>query len=243
MCLIALAYQVHAYFPLIVLANRDEFLERPARPAHFWQDKPGILAGRDERAGGTWLGLTTNGRFAALTNHRDLRQPAVQGPSRGQLVVHALEGVLEPTDERPMDGYNLIHGPVAALKYRTNILGTEEFLRPGIHGLSNALLNTPWPKVERLKDAFARLVRNPDPQPERLFDLLLDRSFAPVDRLPDTGLDVTRERELSPAFIAMPGYGTRCSTLVMVDKNGGTLFEERTYQPPGIVAERLNLPR
>jgi uncharacterized protein with NRDE domain len=159
------------------------------------------------------------------------------------LVVDALEGELQPTDERPMDGYNLVHGPIAALKYRTNILGTEEFLPPGIHGLSNALLNTPWPKVERLKQAFAGLVKDPVPQPERLFDLLLDRSVAPDDRLPDTGLDVARERDLSPAFIAMPGYGTRCSTLLMVDMHGGILFEERTYQPPGSVVERLNLPR
>jgi uncharacterized protein with NRDE domain len=231
MCLITLAYQAHPRFPLIVLANRDEFLDRPAQAAHPWPDLPGVVAGRDLRAGGTWLGLHTSGRFAALTNYRDLRRPPVNGPSRGKLVVQALMNELPPNDIQPVDGYNLIHGPIQALRYRSNITGTDEELRPGIHGLSNALLDTPWPKVERSKSAFAAAIASSGPDPDRLFTVMMDCSMASDDELPDTGLDRERERALSSAFIAMDGYGTRCSTLLMVDHDGQVHFEERSHHP------------
>lgn len=241
MCLIVLAYRVHPRYPLIVLANRDEFLDRPTTAAHFWSDRPGVLAGRDQRAGGTWMGVSTYGRFAALTNHRDLRKAPIDGPSRGELVVRALEGELPAMDEQPMEGYNLIHGPIDSLNYRSNVLSMEVPLSNGIHGLSNAHLDTPWPKVERLKRSFAELLELPDPHPDAMFDLLLDRTIAADEDLPDTGLDNLRERALSAAFIATPGYGTRCSTLLLVDVQGGAHYEERTHQPPGRVLELFNI--
>lgn len=235
MCLITLAYKAHPHYPLIVAANRDEFLERPALPAHFWSDAPHILAGRDQRAGGTWLGITTTGRFAALTNYRDLRRPVVNGLSRGALVRTALEHDVLNVDPKHFDGYNLIYGPIGALRYTNNIAGTDAPLSAGIHGLSNHLLDTPWPKVVRARDAFARAIAVDEPSVEDLFALLRDPVPAADGELPDTGLDLPRERALSSAFIATEGYGTRCSTVVLVRADGEVRFEERTYAPQGEV--------
>ncbi len=241
MCLIILAYKAHPRFPLIVAANRDEFLARPASPAHFWSDASHILAGRDLRAGGTWLGITTSGRFAALTNYRDLRRPVVNGMSRGGLVREALDQDVLDIDPKRFDGYNLIHGPVGALRYHNNIDGTDVPLSAGIHGLSNHLLDTPWPKVVRARDAFTRAITVDEPLGDDLFALLRDPVPAPDQELPDTGLDLLRERALSSAFIATEGYGTRCSTVVMVRNDGEVRFAERTYAPQGEVRHAFQL--
>ncbi|MBK9177107.1 MAG: NRDE family protein [Flavobacteriales bacterium] len=241
MCLIAIAYKSHPRFPLIVAANRDEFLDRSAAPAHFWPAEPHVLAGRDHRAGGTWLGVTTTGRFAALTNYRDLRRPAVQGPSRGVLVRQALENGFEPIGTEVYDGFNLLHGTVDVLRYHNNIIGDDEVLPAGVHGLSNHLLNTPWPKVERAKQALASIVLEADPSAEAMFQLLADDSMAPDNTLPDTGLDLERERALSAICIRFPGYGTRCSTVVMVDERGEVYFEERVLEPFGVSRHRFRL--
>lgn len=239
MCLIALAYKAHPRFPLIVAANRDEFLDRPTRPAQFWPDAPEILAGRDERAGGTWLGITRTGRFAALTNYRDLRRPPMGGPSRGALVRAALENRLETAGTGAYEGFNLLYGPVDALRYHTNIGGADVPLAPGVHGLSNALLDTPWPKVQRAKAGLSRLLTAPNgPLVEDLFSLLADAEPAPVVELPDTGLPDDRERALSSIFIRMEGYGTRCSTVVLVDADGQVTFEERTF-PAGTAVRQV----
>jgi len=238
-CLIAFAYKAHPRFPLIVAANRDEFLDREADAAHFWPDRPSILAGRDRRALGTWLGITTQGRFAAITNHRDLRRAAVNGPSRGLLVRDALLGH-PPADPEPRDGYNLLHGTADELWYRSNISGADSPLAPGVHGLSNALLNTEWPKVVRAKEGLQRVIEADEPDPERLFELLADPWQAPDGELPDTGLDLPRERALSSIRIDLPGYGTRCSTVLLVDRNGQVRFEERTHRTGGRVLERFS---
>ncbi|MGV3638746.1 MAG: NRDE family protein [Flavobacteriales bacterium] len=233
MCLITLAYQFHPRFPLVLAANRDEFLERPTAPASWWADAPHVLAGRDLRAGGTWLGITRTGRFAALTNHRDLRRAPKQGPSRGLLVRTALEGSpLEAT--AAYEGFNLVYGPLNALRYHNNIEPTDEPLGPGIHGLSNALLNTPWPKVERAKDSLAEALRVPDEElVEALFKVLRDPVPAADAQLPDTGLTPPMERALSSVFITTEGYGTRCSTVVLLGHDGRVHFEERVHTTGG----------
>lgn len=238
MCLIAVAYRVHPRYPLIVAANRDEFLDREADAAHYWPDEPTILAGRDRRALGTWMGITTNGRFAALTNYRDLRRAPVNGPSRGLLVRDALRSEPGP-DAEPRDGYNLLHGPVNALRYRSNVSGADESLSVGVHGLSNALLNTPWPKVRRAVTGLQRIVDQAEPDVEALFAMLADGAPARDEVLPDTGLDRERERALSSIRIDMPGYGTRCSTVVLVDRDGLVRFEERTPRTGQVVRERF----
>lgn len=240
MCLIAFAYRAHPRYPLIVAANRDEFLDREADHAHYWPDEPRILAGRDRRALGTWLGITTEGRFAAITNHRDLRRAAVNGPSRGLLVREALVGAPLP-DKEPLDGYNLLYGDLNGLRYRSNISGDDQPVQAGIHALSNALLDTPWPKVKRAKLLLTSLIGTGEPDTEALFGLLADSEQAFDSELPDTGLDIARERALSSIRIAMPGYGTRCSTVVLVDHDGRVRFEERTHETGKVVLERFML--
>ncbi len=235
MCLIALAYKVHPEFPLILAANRDEFLDRPADPARFWPAEPHVLAGRDRKAGGTWLGLTTSGHLAALTNYRDLRTPPVQGPSRGILVRQALEPGFRPTATHNYDGFNLIYGPLQALRYHSNIRLADMELPPGVHGLSNHLLDTPWPKVQRAKAAMANMALSTAPSSGSLFELLADDSVADDASLPDTGLDRDRERALSAICIRMEEYGTRCSTVILVHRSGRITFEERTVEPFGRV--------
>lgn len=239
MCLIILAYQAHPRYALVFAANRDEFLDRPAQPAHFWADAPHVLAGRDLKAGGTWLGITTTGRFAALTNYRDLRRPMVKGRSRGALVRDALDH--DPGKTYTYDGFNLIYGTVDALRYRNNIDGRDTALPPGIHGLSNHLLNTPWPKVVRAKARFTELMNAEEPSMEEIFRLLSDPRRAPDPELPDTGLDLERERALSSVLITTEGCGTRCSTVVMVSNEGEVRFEERALAPPGAVRQVFHI--
>jgi uncharacterized protein with NRDE domain len=231
MCLIVLAYKVHPRFPLILAANRDEFLDRPALPAHFWNEAPHLLAGRDLRAGGTWLGITTAGRFAAITNHRDMRRDIREGPSRGALVRMALEQGVGHVDTSVFPWHNLLYGEVDDLHYHNNIDGIHEPLPPGIHGLSNHLLNSSWPKVMRARGTMAGLIREGTPTVEDLLQLLLNDRPAPDEDLPDTGVGGEWERLLSPIFIAAPGYGTRCSTILMVGHDGEVLFEEYSHHP------------
>ncbi|MBP7407874.1 MAG: NRDE family protein [Flavobacteriales bacterium] len=231
MCLIAIAYKVHPRYPLIVAANRDEFLDRLAEPARFWPAEPHVLAGRDRRAGGTWLGVTTGGRFAALTNYRDLRLPRVPGPSRGMLVRQALDHGFVPADTSDYEGFNLVYGTVDALRYHTNIDGREEALSPGVHGLSNHLLNTPWPKVQHAKDRLSAVIDADEPAVDAIFEMLSDATQASDEQLPDTGLDLERERALSSICITTEGYGTRCSTVVLVANDGTITFEERVREP------------
>ncbi len=237
MCLILFAWKMHAAYPLVLAANRDEFYERPSAPAAFWADTPDILAGRDLKAGGTWLGITRDGRLAAITNYRDPASLKDGAPSRGELVSDYLrsrespEGCVKRLAPRAggYNGFSLLIGDRSALFYYSN-RGESVRLTPGIHGMSNHLLDTPWPKVDWGKQALERLLAGDQhPSPEALLDLLASRSRPTDDRLPDTGVGLEWERVLSPLFIESPAYGTRCSTVVLIDRQGAVTFVERVF--------------
>jgi uncharacterized protein with NRDE domain len=201
MCLIFLAWRRHPDYRLVVAANRDEFYARPTAPAGYWPGEPDVLAGRDLEGGGTWLGVTRAGRFAALTNYRRGDGHIPDAPTRGRLVSDFLLSESSP--------------------------GT---LGPGIYAVSNDLLDTPWPKVVRGKDSFQRLLQARDIDPSTIFDLLSDRQSAADEALPDTGIGLARERKLSPIFIAAGDYGTRSSTVLLIDGAGDIAFHERTHE-------------
>jgi uncharacterized protein with NRDE domain len=239
MCLILLAWQAHPRIPLLIAANRDEFYTRPSAPAGFWEEAPGILAGRDLAAGGTWLGITRSGRFAAVTNFRDPASLRSGAPSRGRLVGDYLRGRRRAESylrslaaaAGSYNGFNLLVGDRAGLHYFSNRWDGPCRVAPGIHGLSNALLDTPWPKVERGRAALADLLQGRGaPDPEALFALLADRTQAPDEALPKTGVGLARERALSPLFIETAGYGTRSSTVLTVDCRGVATFWERSFR-------------
>lgn len=238
MCLILLAWRVHPSYPLVVAANRDEFFVRPTAPAAFWQDMPQVLAGRDLDAGGTWMGVTRAGRFAALTNFRDPAQNRGNAPSRGGLVADFLSGDETPEDYleriaahgRLCNGYNLLVGDGAILWWSSNVGGEARALGPGVYGVSNHLLDTPWPKVGAGKTALTRaLERLPDDQ--ALFALLQDDGIHPDEHLPQTGVPLDWERLLSSAFVKSPDYGTRSSTVLCVGQDGGASLDEQTWLP------------
>ena len=241
MCLIAIAYRVHPGYPLVVAANRDEFYARPTTQAAFWDDEPSILAGRDLEGMGTWLGVTRSGRFAAVTNFRDPADLRTGGESRGTLVsgflAHAgtADAYLDGVEARANDyrGFNLLAFDAQDLFYYSNRGAPRKKLEPGIYGLSNHLLDTPWPKVrlacERLGAALL-----PEPSTEPLFALMADTAMAAEGELPETGVGRERERMLSAARIVSATYGTRCSSVLMHSADGATRFAERTYGPDGI---------
>ena len=236
MCLILVAWRVHPDYPLVVAANRDEFFARPTAPAAFWKDAPQVLAGRDLEAFGTWLGVTRTGRFAALTNFRDPAQTRSGAPSRGGLVAGFLSG-----DEAPQaylerialhgsqcNGYNLLVSDGQALWWSSNMSGQPRRLEPGVYGVSNHLLDTPWPKVGVGKMALAQaLDRLPDD--EALFDLLYDDGIHADEHLPQTGIPLDWERLLSSAFVKSPDYGTRGSTVLCIRRDGWACFDEQTW--------------
>lgn len=237
MCLIALAWQAHPDYPLVVAANRDEFHQRPAAPARFWPEAPAVLAGRDLAAGGTWLGITRQGRFAALTNVREPdRAPGTR--SRGLLVSAFLQGRDRPeayagavaAAGADYSGFNLLVGDADSLWWVSNRAPAPLPVAPGVHALSNHLLDTPWPKVRRARDGLARTLDAP--AVDALFALLADDRAAPDDELPDTGVGLAMERLLSPPFIRSAGYGTRCSSVLLAGRER-ILFAEQTYTADG----------
>ena len=254
MCLILFAHLAHRNYPLILAANRDEAYARPAAPAAFWDDRPQIYGGRDLEKGGTWLGLTLSGRIAAVTNYRNRDAVRTAPLSRGALVSDFLtsDGDTETYLERmkargeQYNGFILIAGDLEALYWLSNRGPGVERIPAGVHGLSNHLLNTPWPKIKRSKQSMEALLGAGEAElTARLFELLADRSEAPDDELPDTGVGLQRERELSPIFISGDRYGTRASTVMLVDKDRRVLFIERSFgaggRPLGEVAHRLRL--
>ena len=237
MCILFIAYRDHSRFPLIVLANRDEFYDRPTAPAARWADHPQITAGRDLVGGGTWLGVKDSGRFAAVTNYRDPSR--LEGTvTRGRLVSDFLIGEIPAaeyiemvaTESARYSGFNLIVSDDDELLYFSNASGDKpRKLEPGVYGLSNHLLGTPWPKVSSGLAAFERLIESVEISKDAAFDLLADETLAADENLPDTGIGLEKERLLSSIFIRSPTYGTRSSTVVLIDSDGEVQLDERTY--------------
>ncbi len=247
MCLIVMAYRCRSDYPLIVAANRDEFYARPTQPLDFWPEPSGVLAGRDLKAGGTWMGLHRNGRLAAITNYREPERFRPEAPSRGHLVSDFLVGHREARayldtlhrNAPDYNGFNLIAGRVSSLFYFGNRGSAPRPVEAGIHALSNHLLDTPWPKIRRTRRAMADIAeREAQPHPEALMALLQDRHIPPDEELPATGIGLEWERLLAPAFIQSPTYGTRSSSVLLVAASGRTQFIERTFTPEGRASTR-----
>ncbi len=237
MCLIFFALDHHPEYKLVVAGNRDEFYKRQTAAAGFWNDHPGVLAGRDLEAMGTWLGLTRSGRISMLTNYRDVKNLKAEAPSRGHLVSEYLKNHV-PADEylqqvsaegHRFNGFNLIAGTVDEFWYYSNYGNGVTRLERGIFGLSNHLLDTPWPKVARGKSGFTSIVDAKTVDAEALFRLLYNEDVAEDTLLPDTGLPLERERALSSMFIKTPDYGSRSSTVILVDRNNKVTFKERVF--------------
>lgn len=243
MCLLVLAWKLHPKYRLVLAGNRDEFHARPAAPLSWWQDDPRILAGRDLKAGGTWLGVARSGRFGVVTNYRDLQAPIEGAPSRGQLVPRFLTGATSPKEflddlrgaAPRYSGFNLLVGGERALYYFSNRGDSApQALSPGIYGLSNHALDTPWPKLARTRARFETALREPDVSAETLFELLANREPAADADLPSTGLPLDWERVVSAPFIVHERYGTRCSTVLLVERTGRTVLQERRFDASGV---------
>lgn len=243
MCLIVFAWRPDHAVPLILAANRDEFYARPTLPLARWEDFPGVLAGRDLEAGGTWLGLGENGRFAALTNIRDPGQPLGRR-SRGELVAQFLTSAISIDDylsevrgrSAEYAGFNLLLGTVAAqeptrLMYFNARQGVPVAMPAGVYGVSNAALDSPWPKLICAREALAAELH--EPSEDKLLALLADAQPAADAALPDTGVGLATERLLSSVFIASPSYGTRASTVVSLHADGRRRITERSFGPYG----------
>ena len=248
MCLILFAWRSHPRYPLVFAGNRDESYGRPSAPAGFWSDDPRIYGGRDLEQGGTWLGLSLSGRIAAVTNYRERPRIGKMPRSRGELTARFLRGGDTPPDylaqvARSAGEYgpfSLLAGDGESLWYSSNRAAPNGSQPPfhelaaGVYGLSNHLLDTPWLKVASGKRRLARLLGAGEAQlTAGLFEILGDRDPAPDEELPDTGVGPRRERELSPLFIAGDHYGTRASTVVLIDRDQNVLFVERRFGPRG----------
>ena len=242
MCLILFAADAHPVYRLIVAANRDEAYSRPSAAAGFWPDHPEVCAGRDLEQGGTWLGMSKRGRFAAITNYRQGQPRSDSARSRGELTRDFLIGseapahYIERVEQRAgaYNGFSLIVGDDDALWFYSNRGAAPQRIAPGVHGLSNHLLDEPWPKVTRGISKLTRLLHAGESELVcELLRVLSDRAPAPPHLLPSTGIDAERERALSASFISGPTYGTRASTLVLVGRDGGVLVHERRFGPAG----------
>lgn len=250
MCLVILALGQHARYPLILAANRDEFHARPSAGLHAWPDRPGILGGRDLEKGGSWLAAARRGALAVVTNVRDPARRVTGGPSRGDLVSDFLGDdaalALRYVPDRcapglGYDGFNLIAVDRSGAWYGSN-RGAVRQLHAGVHGLSNHLLDTDWPKVRRLRAAMHGLLQAGEPSPaEPLMAALSDRVSVPDEALPATGVPLEWERRLGPPFIVSQDYGTRCSSVVLIDHEGMLTLTERSFDPEGHVTETREL--
>ncbi len=246
MCLALFALDVHPRYALVIAANRDEFHARAAAPAAWWDE--GWLAGRDLVAGGTWLAIDRTARWALVTNVRGGSPYNPDAPSRGALVPAVLAGAAPPAASvAPIigaatghNGFNLVAGSGALACWGSNRAGTTRSLGPGIYGLSNAALDTPWPKVARTKAALGAWCMRADPDFAPLFAMLGDTRRAPDGELPATGIPLERERALSASFIVGDDYGTRCATVLAIDRDGGVRFVERTFDPRGALAGEVD---
>ena len=238
MCLINVSFQQHPNYKLIIAANRDEFYERPTKEAHFWSDYPQIFGGRDLRGKGTWLATTTSGKFAALTNYRHPDYMYGDQKTRGQIVTDFLLKTHSPDQyaqhlietAHQFNGYNLLFGDIDQLYYFNNIENQYAPLKPGFHSLSNAFLNTPWPKVSRATSLLQQYIdEHTTIEPAHIFSILQDQTIATDEQLPSTGVSLQLERQLSPVFIQTEDYGTRCSTVILVTTENEVHIYERSY--------------
>lgn len=246
MCTLALAYRAHGKYPLVLASNRDEFFGRPAAAAAFWRERPSMLAGRDLRSGGTWLGVALDGRFGVITNVRDARGELTDAPSRGEIIPEYL--AQQDDAERfahrlarhadRYNGFNLLVGDASTLMYVSNRDGAPRKLSPGVYGLSNAPLGTTWPKVKRAEEILAELLAADQIEPSALLTLLSDAERPSDELLPDTGVGLEWERLLSSIFIQTSDYGTCASTAFLVESSGRATFVERRTAPDAGGAER-----
>lgn len=243
MCLLVAAWKVHPRYRLVLAGNRDEFHDRLTAPLGWWQDDPRVLAGRDLKAQGTWLGVARSGRFGALTNFRDLQAPIEGAPTRGGLVTRFLTGATSPKEflddlrgaAPRYSGFNLLVGGPRALYYYSNRgPSAPQVLKPGVYGLANHLLDTPWPKLVRTRARFSELLTQSEIRTEDAFAMLADRQQANEDDLPTTGLPIDWERAVSAPFIANDRYGTRCSSVLLVERNGRSILQERRFDSAGV---------
>ncbi|MCC2595649.1 NRDE family protein [Pusillimonas sp. MFBS29] len=253
MCIAYLAIAAHPDWPLFIAANRDEYHDRPCLPAAPWAQHPDIIAGLDCQASGSWLGVTRQGRFALITNYRDPAHVMNNAPTRGKLVSRYLTGQEPPhsyadkvhAQAAAYNGFNLIVGDRNAAFYTANreeSTGPRQ-LSPGRYVLSNHLLDTAWPKAERLRQALdAFPLENLERSLTPVFEMLKDGTPAPDDHLPSTGLSLERERLLSSPFIVSPEYGTRCSTVIALHASGRGLLSEISYDASGAATERHDWP-
>jgi len=238
MCIINFHYKDHPNYDLIILANRDEFYGRPTAAAHFWEEDQELLAGKDLEAKGTWLGITKTGRFAALTNIRDASVHKTFPTSRGALVTDFLQGQSSPKEYtkslaekgKAYSGFNILVGNKDKLYYLNNRENSAIEIEPGTHSVSNHFLNTPWPKVLRGQAKLRNYVHSVEEiDPEKLFQIGMDAELAKDEDLPETGVSIDLERQLSPLFIKTENYGTRSITILTIDREGAVHFIERTF--------------
>ncbi len=237
MCLIVFAVNAHPDYPFILAGNRDEFYERPARAAAKWNTEPTIVAGKDLKAGGTWLGVAQTGRIAALTNFRDMRQIKKNAPSRGDIVTDVLTSPKTVPDyftqlqksAKNYNGFNLLAGTPDAFYHFSSVENSFQKTETGVYSISNAHLNTSWPKTDWAQQEFKKILKSGHIENDSIFNLLKNQQTYPKERLPKTGLPEHLEIAVSAVFIKTENYGTRCSTLIKVNSKGGIYFEERTY--------------
>lgn len=239
MCLIAFSYKTHPKYKLILAANRDEFYQRPTRSAQFWTDEhfPNILAGKDLKANGTWMGVSKSGKWGALTNYRDPSNIKEDAPTRGALVLDFLKsngsiteyltGLRKSAGE--FNGFNLLLGNKDKLFHYSTQSDSITEIEAGIHGVSNALLDTSWPKLDNAKQELERITSERSFDKEDLFQILKNPAVASDDNLPSTGIPHELEKAISSIFIKTENYGTLCSTLLLIDYEGNAEFTERRY--------------
>lgn len=249
MCILFLAVNEHEHYPLIVAANRDEFFDRPTSQSDCWNDYPDVLAGRDLRAGGTWMGINNNGRFSALTNVRDPHRIDPNARTRGELVSDFLISQQSNADyleqlkqtKNDYNGYNLLFGDWHNIWVYNNHQDKMEKLGNGVFGLSNADLNSPWPKINKGVNNLREYCQlHHDFDQDSLFDLLRDDTQAADEILPQTGVPIEWERKLSSIFIKSEEYGTRSSTLLTIDNENTLRWEERSFDNQGNVFATKN---
>lgn len=237
MCLILFSWDNHPKYKLILAANRDEFYKRPTDGLHQWENDPGLLAGKDLTGGGTWMGIHRDNKFTAITNHRNPNRVLQNAPSRGDLTLDFLKGKESESDYfqgkkdslDDFNGFNLLVGSFNQLGYFNNVDNQYRELGAGIYGLSNAVLDTPWPKLSNAKNSFSELVKNEQLDPNEFFDMLQNKQLASDEELPQTGVSYEWEKAVSAICIDTPDYGTCCSTFITVTHEGEGEIMEKSY--------------